>query len=110
MADIFSQKLDQPLPTKDGGTMRTIREACDYMPAMVKSESCASTGSGFASSSSLSADVFAVSRALELHCARVPLRAVLSENRLKLVRIINRPHVVRSTITSYQGLGTPSVL
>jgi hypothetical protein len=26
----LSQKLDQPLPTKDGGTLRTIRDACDY--------------------------------------------------------------------------------
>jgi hypothetical protein len=30
----LSQKLDRPLPTKDGGTLRTIREACDYMTAM----------------------------------------------------------------------------
>jgi hypothetical protein len=30
------QKLDQPLPTKDGGTLRTIREACDYMTSMGK--------------------------------------------------------------------------
>jgi hypothetical protein len=27
----LSQKLDRPLPTKDGGTLRTIGEACDYM-------------------------------------------------------------------------------
>jgi hypothetical protein len=32
----LSQKLDRPLPTKDGGTLRTIREACDYMTAMGK--------------------------------------------------------------------------
>jgi hypothetical protein len=32
----LSQKLDRPLPTKDGGTLRTIREACDYMTAMDK--------------------------------------------------------------------------
>jgi hypothetical protein len=25
------QKLDQPLPTKDGGVLRTIREAVNYM-------------------------------------------------------------------------------
>jgi hypothetical protein len=30
----LSQKLDRPFPTKDGGTLRTIREACDYMTAM----------------------------------------------------------------------------
>jgi hypothetical protein len=32
----LSQKLDRPLPTKDGGTLRTIGEACDYMTAMDK--------------------------------------------------------------------------
>jgi len=35
-AAYLSQKLDQPLPTKDGGTLRTIREACDYMTGMGK--------------------------------------------------------------------------
>src|SRR5215471_18452380 len=30
----LSQKLDRPLPTKDGGTLRTIREACDYMTSI----------------------------------------------------------------------------
>src|SRR5262245_61097902 len=30
------QKLDQPLPTKDGGTLRTIREAVDYMTGIAK--------------------------------------------------------------------------
>jgi hypothetical protein len=32
----LSQKLDRPLPTKDGGTLRTIRDACDYMTGMGK--------------------------------------------------------------------------
>jgi hypothetical protein len=32
----LSQKLDRPSPTKDGGTLRTIREACDYMTSMGK--------------------------------------------------------------------------
>ena len=27
----LSRKLDRPLPTKDGGTLRTIRDACDYI-------------------------------------------------------------------------------
>jgi hypothetical protein len=31
-----TQKLDRPVPTKDGGTLRTIREACDYMTGMGK--------------------------------------------------------------------------
>jgi hypothetical protein len=33
-AEYLSQKLDRPLPTKDGGTLTTIREACDYMTGM----------------------------------------------------------------------------
>jgi hypothetical protein len=32
--EYLSQKLDRPLPTKDGGTLRTIRDACDYMTTM----------------------------------------------------------------------------
>jgi hypothetical protein len=27
----LSQNLNRPLPTKDGGTLRTISKACDYM-------------------------------------------------------------------------------
>jgi hypothetical protein len=27
---------DQPVPGKDGGTLRTIRDACDYMTSMGK--------------------------------------------------------------------------
>jgi hypothetical protein len=32
--EYLSQKLDQPLPTKDSGTLHTIRDACDYMTTM----------------------------------------------------------------------------
>jgi hypothetical protein len=34
--EYLSQALDRPLPTKDGGTLRTIRDACDYMTSMDK--------------------------------------------------------------------------
>jgi hypothetical protein len=34
--EYLSQNLDRPLPTKDGGTLRTIREACDYMTSIGK--------------------------------------------------------------------------
>jgi hypothetical protein len=27
----LSQELDRPLPTKDGGILRTIRDACNYI-------------------------------------------------------------------------------
>jgi hypothetical protein len=30
----LSKKLTPPIPTKDGGTLRTIREACEYMAAI----------------------------------------------------------------------------
>jgi hypothetical protein len=32
--EYLSQNLDRPLPTKDGGTLSTIGEACDYMTNM----------------------------------------------------------------------------
>ena len=32
----LSKKLMPPLPTKDGGMLRTIREACEYMAAIGK--------------------------------------------------------------------------
>jgi hypothetical protein len=34
--EYLSQPLDRPLPTKDGGTLSTIQEACDYMTGMDK--------------------------------------------------------------------------
>jgi hypothetical protein len=34
--EYLPQKLDRPLPTKDGGTLRTIGEACDYMTGIGK--------------------------------------------------------------------------
>ncbi len=32
----LSRKLTSPIPTKDGGTLRTIGEACEYMAAISK--------------------------------------------------------------------------
>jgi hypothetical protein len=34
--EYLSQKLNHPLPTKDAGTLHTIRDACDYMTGMGK--------------------------------------------------------------------------
>jgi len=46
----LSQKLTRPLPTKDGGTLCTIREAVDYMTGIGKKrESCAVNGSALPS-------------------------------------------------------------
>ena len=36
----LSKELDRPLPTKDSGILRTIRDACDYMTGMDKDEPC----------------------------------------------------------------------
>jgi hypothetical protein len=32
----LSRKLTSPIPTKDGGTLRTVGEACEYMAAIGK--------------------------------------------------------------------------
>jgi hypothetical protein len=32
----LSRKLTSPIPTKDGGTLRTIEETCEYMAAIGK--------------------------------------------------------------------------
>jgi hypothetical protein len=32
----LSKKLTPPIPTKDGGTLRTILQACEYMAAIGK--------------------------------------------------------------------------
>ena len=62
----LSQKLDQPLPTKDGGTLRTIGQAVDYMTGMGKKRELRSQWQRVAKLILAKADVQAVSRALEL--------------------------------------------
>jgi len=62
----LSQKLDQPLPTKDGGTLRTIRDACDYMTSMDKKRELRSQWQRVAKLILAKEDVRTVSRALEL--------------------------------------------
>ena len=36
MSEYLFKKLTAPIPTKDGGTLRTIQEACEYMAAIGK--------------------------------------------------------------------------
>src|SRR5881392_4141308 len=36
LPDYLSRNLTPPIPTKDGGTLRTIGEACEYMAAIGK--------------------------------------------------------------------------
>jgi|GraSoiStandDraft_59_1057299.scaffolds.fasta_scaffold1127077_1 hypothetical protein len=62
----LSQKLDRPLPTKDGGTLRTIREACDYTTAMDKQRELRQRWQRIAKLILAKENVLTVSRALEL--------------------------------------------
>jgi hypothetical protein len=62
----LSQKLDQPLPTKDAGTLRTIREAVDYMTGIGKKRELRSQWQRVAKLILAKTDVQTVSRALEL--------------------------------------------
>jgi hypothetical protein len=62
----FSQELDRPLPTKDGGILRTIRDACDYMTGMGKKRELRTHWQRVAKLILAREDVLTVSRALEL--------------------------------------------
>jgi hypothetical protein len=62
----LSQRPAQPLPTKDGGTLRTIREACDYMTAMDKQRELRQRWQRVANLILAKENVLTVSRALEL--------------------------------------------
>ena len=61
----LSQKLDQPLPTKDGGTLRTMRDACEYMTGMGKQRELRSHWQRVAKLILAKEDARTVSRALE---------------------------------------------
>jgi len=62
----LSQKLDQPLPTKDGGTLRTVRDACDYMTAIDRKRELRKHWQHVCKLILAEADMLTVSRALEL--------------------------------------------
>jgi hypothetical protein len=64
--EYLSQNLDRPLPTKDGGTLRTIRAACDYMTSMGKSRELRPHWQRACKLILAKADMMTVSRALEL--------------------------------------------
>jgi hypothetical protein len=64
--EYLSQKLDRPLPTKDGGTLRTIGEACAYMTGMGKKRELQARWQRVAKLILAKEDVLTVSRALEL--------------------------------------------
>jgi hypothetical protein len=62
----LSKKLDQPLPTKDGGTLRTVLDARTYMLALSKDREQRSQWQRAAELLLDGADVTAFSRAMEL--------------------------------------------
>jgi len=62
----LSQKLDRPLPTKDGGTLRTIGQAVDYMTGIGKKRELRNHWQRLAKLVLAKEDVLAVSRAQEL--------------------------------------------
>jgi hypothetical protein len=64
--EYLSQELDRPLPTKDGGTLRTIRDACNYMTSMGKKRELRSHWQRACKLILAKEDVLTVSRALEL--------------------------------------------
>ena len=64
--EYLSQKLDRPLPTKDSGILRTIRDACDYMTGMGKQQELRQHWQRACKLILAKADVMTVSRALEL--------------------------------------------
>jgi hypothetical protein len=64
--EYLSQKLDRAPPTKDGGTLRIIGEACTYMTSMDKKRGLRTH---WQRACKLKANVLTVSRALELDAA-----------------------------------------
>ena len=64
--EYLSQKLDRPLPTKDGGTLHTIGDACSYMIGMGKKREMRTPWQRACKLILAKQDVLTVSRALEL--------------------------------------------
>jgi hypothetical protein len=62
----LSQKLDRPLPTKDGGTLRTVLDARTYMLGLSKDRERSSRWQRAAELLLGEADVAALSKAVEL--------------------------------------------
>jgi hypothetical protein len=65
-ASYLSQKLTRPIPTKDGGTLRTVAEARAYMLGLSKSRELRSQWQRAAELLLGEADVGAFSNAVEL--------------------------------------------
>jgi hypothetical protein len=70
--EYLSQKLDRPLSTKDGGTLRTIREACDYMTGMGKKRELRTHWQRVCKLILVKEDVLTVSGRLNSPCSWMP--------------------------------------
>jgi hypothetical protein len=66
MAEGHRRTFGRAYPTKDGGTLRTIREACDYMTSMDKKREVRTHWQRACKLILAKEDVLTVSRALEL--------------------------------------------
>ena len=64
--EYLSQKLDRSLPTKDGGTLRTLGDAIEYMTSIGKKRELRTQWQRVAKLVLAKEDVLTVSRALEL--------------------------------------------
>jgi len=64
--EYLSKKLDQPLPTKDGGTLHTVLDARTYMLALPKRRETTAQWQRAAELLLNGADVAAFSKAVEL--------------------------------------------
>jgi hypothetical protein len=62
----LSQKLDRPLPTKDGGTLHTIGQAVEYMTSIGKKRELRTHWQRAWKLILAKEDVLTVNRALEL--------------------------------------------
>jgi hypothetical protein len=70
--EYLSQKLDRAPPTKDGGTLRIIGEACTYMTSMDKKRELRTHWQRACKLILVKADVLTVRRSLELALFMMP--------------------------------------
>jgi hypothetical protein len=78
------QRLDRPLPTKDGGTLSTIGEAVDYMTGIGKKRELRTHWQRVAKLILAKEDALTVSRALELalfYDAKLDVAAAVNSRR-----------------------------
>ena len=90
--EYLSLRLDRPLPTKDSGILRTIRDACDYMTAMDKKRELRSHWQRVAKLILAKEDVLTVSRALDWRCSWMPSWTCPKSRRNENLDAFRPPH------------------